>query len=122
MTVVSRCLNYGGLFIGTRAAEVLGDYGAGPNHVLPTGGTARYTGGLSVFNFVRVRTWMRIDDAAASQQVCSALSLQLLQLLYYYSYNFSCITGVAVLMHTMARDTRRYDSIAHAWCRNCCVA
>ena len=67
--VADRCLNYGGLFIGTRAAEVLGDYGAGPNHVLPTGGTAKYTGGLSVFNFVRIRTWMRIDDAAASQQV-----------------------------------------------------
>jgi phosphoribosyl-ATP pyrophosphohydrolase/phosphoribosyl-AMP cyclohydrolase/histidinol dehydrogenase len=43
---------------------VLGDYGAGPNHVLPTGSTARYTGGLSVLNFLRVRTWMRVDDPA----------------------------------------------------------
>jgi histidinol dehydrogenase len=77
---LNRCLNYGGLFIGTRAAEVLGDYGAGPNHVLPTGGTARYTGGLSVFNFVRVRTWMRIDDAAASQQVCGCFAISLPQL------------------------------------------
>lgn len=34
------------------AAEVFGDYGAGPNHVLPTSGTARYTGGLSVFTFL----------------------------------------------------------------------
>ncbi|CAM9295861.1 unnamed protein product [Phaeothamnion confervicola] len=64
-----RCNHYGGLFIGAGAAEVLGDYGAGPNHVLPTGGTGRYTGGLSVLNFVRVRTWMRVDDAAASQQL-----------------------------------------------------
>lgn len=62
-----RCTNYGGLFIGVGAAEVLGDYGAGPNHTLPTGGTGRYTGGLSVFNFLRIRTWMRIDDDAASQ-------------------------------------------------------
>lgn len=62
-----RCLHYGGLFIGRRAAEVLGDYGAGPNHVLPTGGTARYTGGLSVMTFLRVRTWMRIDEAQPSQ-------------------------------------------------------
>jgi len=61
--------NYGGLFIGTRAAEVFGDYGAGPNHVLPTGGTARYTGGLSVFTFLRVRTWMRVDNAEDSQQL-----------------------------------------------------
>ncbi|KAF4325298.1 hypothetical protein BBO99_00000369 [Phytophthora kernoviae] len=59
--------NYGGLFIGGRAAEVFGDYGAGPNHVLPTGGTAKYTGGLSVHTFLRIRTWMRIDDAKASQ-------------------------------------------------------
>ncbi|CAM9469633.1 unnamed protein product, partial [Choristocarpus tenellus] len=67
--VADRCLNYGGLFIGGGAAEVLGDYGAGPNHVLPTGGTARYTGGLSVLNFLRVRTWMRIDDKDASQDL-----------------------------------------------------
>jgi len=62
-----RCMNYGGLFIGVGAAEVLGDYGAGPNHTLPTGGTGRYTGGLSVFNFLRIRTWMRIDNNEESQ-------------------------------------------------------
>ena len=65
--VANACANYGGLFIGEHAAEVLGDYGAGPNHTLPTGGTGRYTGGLSVFNFLRIRTWMRVDDKAASQ-------------------------------------------------------
>lgn len=59
--IANQCTNYGGLFIGVGAAEVLGDYGAGPNHTLPTGGTGRYTGGLSVFNFLRIRTWMRID-------------------------------------------------------------
>ncbi|MEC7985144.1 MAG: histidinol dehydrogenase [Myxococcota bacterium] len=53
--------HYGGAFVGTASAEVFGDYGVGPNHVLPTGGTARYTGGLSVFTFVRVRTWMEMD-------------------------------------------------------------
>eukprot|EP00339_Tiarina_fusa_P013808 CAMPEP_0117083980 /NCGR_PEP_ID=MMETSP0472-20121206/59115_1 /TAXON_ID=693140 ORGANISM="Tiarina fusus, Strain LIS" /NCGR_SAMPLE_ID=MMETSP0472 /ASSEMBLY_ACC=CAM_ASM_000603 /LENGTH=437 /DNA_ID=CAMNT_0004812801 /DNA_START=186 /DNA_END=1494 /DNA_ORIENTATION=+ len=65
--VAKACGNYGGLFVGEHAAEVLGDYGAGPNHTLPTGGTGRYTGGLSVFNFLRIRTWMRVDDAKASQ-------------------------------------------------------
>merc|ERR1711865_1028957 len=64
-----QCKNYGGLFIGVGAAEVLGDYGAGPNHTLPTGGTGRYTGGLSVFNFLRIRTWMRVDDNRASQEM-----------------------------------------------------
>ena len=67
--VAQACGNYGGLFVGRDAAEVLGDYGAGPNHTLPTGGTGRYTGGLSVFNFLRIRTWMRIDDAHASQSM-----------------------------------------------------
>lgn len=57
--------HYGALFIGARAAEVFGDYGAGPNHVLPTGGTARFSGGLSVLDFLRVRTWLKIDGDAA---------------------------------------------------------
>ena len=39
--VSQQCKSYGGLFIGSISAEVLGDYGAGPNHVLPTSGTAR---------------------------------------------------------------------------------
>lgn len=57
---------YGALFIGEGSAEVLGDYCAGPNHTLPTGGTARHRGGLSVFDFLRVRTWLRIDDRQAA--------------------------------------------------------
>jgi len=66
-----RLTAYGGLFIGKFAAEVLGDYGAGPNHVLPTSQTAKYTGGLSVHTFQRKNTWMRIDDQAAAQQQIS---------------------------------------------------
>ena len=69
MDVLRRCRNYGGAFVGEGAAEVLGDYGAGPNHTLPTGGTGRYTGGLSVFDFLRIRTWMRVDDPAAAQEM-----------------------------------------------------
>ncbi len=65
--VAPRLAHYGALFIGGASAEVLGDYGAGPNHVLPTGGTARSKGGLSVYTFLRVRTWLRIDDAAAAR-------------------------------------------------------
>ncbi|MBA2665221.1 MAG: histidinol dehydrogenase [Bradymonadaceae bacterium] len=61
--------HYGGLFIGAGTAEVFGDYGAGPNHTLPTGGTARSAGGLSVFDFLRIRTWMRVDDASAAQEL-----------------------------------------------------
>lgn len=72
--------SFGGLFIGKHAAEVLGDYGAGPNHVLPTSCTAKYTGGLSVHTFLRLRTWMRIDDQAAAQkQVSDAIVLARLE-------------------------------------------
>ena len=59
-----KCRCYGGLFVGTQSAEVMGDYGAGPNHVLPTGGTGRYTGGLSVFTFLAIRTWMELDTSS----------------------------------------------------------
>jgi histidinol dehydrogenase len=64
--VADRLSRYGGIFIGPRSAEVLGDYGAGPNHTLPTGGTARFVGGLSVLNFLRINTWLRIDQPDAS--------------------------------------------------------
>ncbi|MAD60277.1 MAG: histidinol dehydrogenase [Myxococcales bacterium] len=60
--VIKDLKHYGGLFIGHQSAEVFGDYGLGPNHVLPTGGTARYTGGLSVMDFLRIRTWLKMDD------------------------------------------------------------
>jgi phosphoribosyl-ATP pyrophosphohydrolase/phosphoribosyl-AMP cyclohydrolase/histidinol dehydrogenase len=60
--------HWGGLFLGSDSAEVLGDYGAGPNHTLPTGGVARYRGGLSVFDFLRVRTWLEIDDPEGARQ------------------------------------------------------
>lgn len=59
--LAARIRHAGAVFIGSQAAEVLGDYGAGPNHTLPTGGTARFRAGLSVMDFVRLRTWMRID-------------------------------------------------------------
>lgn len=64
--VARRVRHAGALFLGSLAAEALGDYGAGPNHVLPTGGTARFTGGLSVLTFLRMRTWLRLDDARAA--------------------------------------------------------
>ena len=65
--VAPRLAHFGAVFIGPGAAEVMGDYGAGPNHVLPTGGTARSAGGLSVYAFLRVRTWLRVDHAAAAR-------------------------------------------------------
>ncbi|MCA9671984.1 MAG: histidinol dehydrogenase [Myxococcales bacterium] len=62
-----RC--YGALFIGEGSAEVIGDYCAGPNHSLPTGGSARFTGGLSVLHFVRVQSYLRVDDRHAAAEL-----------------------------------------------------
>ena len=73
--VAPRLKHYGGLFIGAQSAEVFGDYGLGPNHVLPTGGAARLKGGLSVFDFLRVRTWMRLDpETPLSSDALSEIS------------------------------------------------
>lgn len=72
--VARRLRWYGGLFIGAGAAEVYGDYGAGPNHVLPTGGTARLSGGLSVLTFLRARTWLDLDDPTALAADAAALA------------------------------------------------
>ncbi|MEL6714274.1 MAG: histidinol dehydrogenase [Planctomycetota bacterium] len=66
--------HYGGVFVGAAAAEVFGDYGVGPNHVLPTGAAARFSGGLSVLDFLRVRTWLRVDDPEAVADDCAALA------------------------------------------------
>ena len=76
--VKAMCNSYGGVFVGSVSAEVFGDYGAGPNHVLPTCGTSRYTGGLSVFTFLRIRTWMNItkgDSAACQEMIKDAIAL-----------------------------------------------
>lgn len=57
--LAARSRNAGALFVGPRAGEVFGDYGAGPNHVLPTGGSAVSRAGLSILTFLRARTWLR---------------------------------------------------------------
>lgn len=59
--VLSLVHNYGSLFIGHGAAEVFGDYAAGLNHTLPTSGSARFTGGLSVRVFLKTVTTLRTE-------------------------------------------------------------
>jgi sulfopropanediol 3-dehydrogenase len=63
--VVSLLKHYGSLFIGENTAEVYADKIAGPNHILPTGAAARYTGGLWVGMFLKVITHMEVDPAAS---------------------------------------------------------
>jgi histidinol dehydrogenase len=64
--------NYGSLFSGGEAAEVLGDYSAGINNTLPTAGSARFTGGLSVRHFLKTVTTLRCVPGAAYQAALEA--------------------------------------------------
>ncbi len=50
---LSRITNAGAVFLGSNTPEVLGDYIAGPNHILPTGGTARFSSPLGVYDFIK---------------------------------------------------------------------
>lgn len=54
----------GAAFLGPFAPEAVGDYVAGPNHVLPTARTARFASGLSVFDFLKRTTWISADRSA----------------------------------------------------------
>ena len=69
--------NYGSLFVGHGSAEVFGDYAAGLNHTLPTSGSARFTGGLSVRMFLKTVTTLRAipgsKGAVASAQASGVL-------------------------------------------------
>lgn len=65
----TRFRHYGALFTGRASAESLGDYGAGPNHVLPTGRSARFAGGLSALTFLRLRTWLQIDEPDVAREL-----------------------------------------------------
>jgi sulfopropanediol 3-dehydrogenase len=62
---LARLTCYGSLFLGEEATVAYGDKASGPNHVLPTKGAARYSGGLSVHKFMKTLTWQRMDRAAA---------------------------------------------------------
>jgi len=59
--------NYGSLFLGEETTVAYGDKTSGPNHVLPTKGAARYSGGLSVHKFMKTLTWQRMTREASKQ-------------------------------------------------------
>jgi sulfopropanediol 3-dehydrogenase len=60
----ARLRAYGSLFLGAESTVAFGDKAAGTNHVLPTSGAARYTGGLSVHKFLKTVTWQRVEPQA----------------------------------------------------------
>ena len=67
--------NTGGLFLGERSFEVLGDYVAGPSHTMPTGGTARFASPLNVLDFVRITSLIELDAPTAAALAPTAARL-----------------------------------------------
>jgi len=61
---LARLTCYGSLFLGEETTVAFGDKASGPNHILPTKGAARYSGGLSVHKFIKTVTWQRMTREA----------------------------------------------------------
>ncbi|MBP8292061.1 MAG: histidinol dehydrogenase [Caldilineaceae bacterium] len=61
---VGQVRHAGGIFLGERSFEVLGDYVAGPSHVMPTGGTARFASPINVNDFVKIVSVIGLNEAA----------------------------------------------------------
>jgi len=78
---VDKIRNAGGIFVGEHSFEVLGDYVAGPSHIMPTGGTARFKGPVNVLDFVKVINIIGLDAdtarclAPAAARIADAESL-----------------------------------------------
>ncbi len=62
---VEKINNAGGVFLGEHSFEVLGDYLAGPSHVMPTGGSARFASPLNVWDFVKIVSLIALDEKTA---------------------------------------------------------
>ena len=73
--VFAQVRHAGAIFLGPWCPEAVGDYVAGPNHVLPTGRTARFSSGLSVYDFLKRTTWVRADRAALAAVGPAAVAL-----------------------------------------------
>lgn len=73
---LGRLTCYGSLFLGEETTVAFGDKAAGPNHILPTRGAARYSGGLSVHKFMKTLTWQRMSRESTREiaQVTARIS------------------------------------------------
>ncbi len=64
---IDQVRNAGGLFVGEASPEALGDYVAGPSHVMPTGGSARFASALNVGEFMKITTVVQVTDDLLDQ-------------------------------------------------------
>ena len=67
-SLVPSIRNAGGIFVGESSPEVLGDYTAGPSHVMPTGGSARFASPLTVMDFLKVTSVVAFDEHELDRQ------------------------------------------------------
>jgi histidinol dehydrogenase len=74
-SIVNKLKNYGSLFLGNYSAEVFGDYCSGPNHILPTNQAAKYTGGLSIFDFIKIVTTQQMTKQGAKKLIKNTAKL-----------------------------------------------
>jgi histidinol dehydrogenase len=61
--------------VGEQSFEVLGDYAAGPSHVMPTGGSARYASPLNVWDFLHIVSLVALNPGQSAQEVAKASSV-----------------------------------------------
>jgi histidinol dehydrogenase len=73
--LASKIRHAGAIFLGRYTPEAIGDYVAGPNHVLPTDRTARFSSGLSVMDFLKRTTWVRCDAESVARIGPAAITL-----------------------------------------------
>ena len=69
---IGKVRNAGGIFLGEHSYEVLGDYVAGPSHVMPTGGSARFASPLNLLHFVKITSLIALDQGTALELSQSA--------------------------------------------------
>jgi histidinol dehydrogenase len=75
MDLVGDIRNAGAVFLGTHTPEPVGDYIAGPNHVLPTAGTARFSSALSLDHFTKKTSLIRYTAKALSREARDIIQL-----------------------------------------------
>jgi len=92
---VSSVQNAGSVFVGNFSAQAAGDYASGPNHVLPTAGAARFRGGLSVIDFVKLITVQELSRNGLRRIAPAIQTLALTEELQAHAASVRIRSGVA---------------------------
>jgi histidinol dehydrogenase len=94
--IASGIRHAGAIFLGDNTPEPVGDYMAGPSHVLPTGGTARYASPLGVYDFVKRTSIIRYSEARLAADADAIIALAEAEGLYGHAEAVRIRVGGAV--------------------------